>query len=87
MQIFYMYFNMNVTLYISNEKVANKSAETLIVVFIGDDWGSIVENSPVGQGRGPGTRERGGGEGARTKEDSVHSLQGRSSTLLYYAMF
>ena len=27
------------------------------------------------------------GEGARTKEDSVHSLQGRSSTLLYYAMF
>ena len=25
--------------------------------------------------------------GARTKEDSVHSLQGRSSTLLYYAMF
>ena len=87
MQIFYMYFNMNVTLYISNEKVANKSAETLIVVFIGDDWGRIVENSPVGQGRGPGTREGGTGEGARTKEDSVHSLQGRSSTLLYYAMF
>ena len=52
-----MYFNMNVTLYISNEKVANKSAETLIVVFIGDDWGRIVENSPVGQGRGPGTEE------------------------------
>ena len=87
MQIFYMYFNMNVTLYISNEKVANKSAETLIVVFIGDDWGRIVENSPVGQGRGPGTGEGGRGEGARTKEDSVHSLQGRSSTLLYYAMF
>ena len=87
MQIFYVYFDMNVTLYISNEKVANKSAETLIVVFIGDDWGSIVENSPVGQGRGPGTGEGGRGEGARTKEDSVHSLQGRSSTLLYYAMF
>ena len=87
MQIFYMYFNMNVTLYISNEKVANKSAETLIVVFIGDDWGSIVENSPVGQGRGPGTGEGGRGGGARTKEDSVHSLQGRSSTLLYHAMF
>ena len=49
------------TLYISNEKVANKSAGTLIVVFIGDDWGRIVENSPVGQGRGPGTG--GGGEG------------------------
>ena len=59
MQIFYMYFDMNVTLYISNEKVANKSAETFIVVFIGDDWGRIVENSPVGQGRGPGTGEGG----------------------------
>ena len=87
MQFYYMYFNMNGTSYISNEKGENTSAETLIVVFIGDDWGRIVENSPVGQGRGPGTGEGGRGEGARTKEDSVHSLQGRSSTLLYYAMF
>ena len=48
-------FQCYATLYISNEKGENTSAETLIVVFIGDDWGRIVENSPVGQGRGPGT--------------------------------
>ena len=53
-----------------------------LLVMIGDVLLRIVQwvrGEVLAQGRG--------GEGARTKEDSVHSLQDRSSTLLYYAMF